>query len=336
MFLPAAGLVAVVYFGVLCASRFEASRLSADEYRSVRADSSVPWVFFRVSKVFRLIPVPRPYWDGFLSLCHSERQGTPVFFLGKKEPHGSRAYFLVALALKTPVALQALLLLALAGGVWTLVRTASTWPLFLFGPAALYIAVASFASLQLGIRLILPALPLATILCGHLADSLCRFRLQYAVGILLLLFGVESLRFYPYGISFFNLWGGSIVRSMGYLADSNLDWGHGLPALAEWVKKNGVSKINLFYFGTDTPYRYFRDEEMVLQSPPWSKDHVQEKVFRPAEGYYAISANLLPGHFFDDEFRDYFQEFRGKAPVHVAGYSILVYRVEKTTQPGAE
>ncbi|MBI3683233.1 MAG: hypothetical protein HY235_22910, partial [Acidobacteria bacterium] len=32
VFLPAAGLVAVVYFGVLCASRFEASRLSADEY----------------------------------------------------------------------------------------------------------------------------------------------------------------------------------------------------------------------------------------------------------------------------------------------------------------
>lgn len=47
----------------------------------------------------------------------------------------------------------------------------------------------------------------------------------------------------------------------------------------------------------------------------------------PSPGYYAVSATLLPGHFFAPEYRDYFRFFRDRRPFAKAGYSIFLYYV---------
>jgi hypothetical protein len=63
-------------------------------------------------------------------------------------------------------------------------------------------------------------------------------------------------------------------------------------------------------------------------APPWSESQAQGLVFQPEPGYYAISANLLPGHAFSPKFKDYFRVFRSMEPVHRAGFSIFIYKIE--------
>ena len=73
-----------------------------------------------------------------------------------------------------------------------------------------------------------------------------------------------------------------------YLADSNLDWGQDLPALRAWVTRNNGRGLRLAYFGADTPWRHFTGKESVSTPPPWNDA-------------LAISATLLPGHFFKSQ-----------------------------------
>jgi hypothetical protein len=61
---------------------------------------------------------------------------------------------------------------------------------------------------------------------------------------------------------------------------------------------------------------------------PWAPELVEEKLYVPSKGYYAISSTLLTGQFFDARYRDYFLLFRSKEPIARAGYSIRLYRIE--------
>src|SRR5262249_1879314 len=56
---------------------------------------------------------------------------------------------------------------------------------------------------------------------------------------------------WPHGLCYTNeLWGGT---ANGYrrLSDSNYDWGQGLPELAAWQRRSGVTALDVWYFGTD-------------------------------------------------------------------------------------
>jgi hypothetical protein len=109
--------------------------------------------------------------------------------------------------------------------------------------------------------------------------------------------------------------------------DSNLDWGQNLPELAEYVKTNRIKKIKLYYFGFDKLHRYGVQDRIERAPPPWSTQLVQTRQLVPEPGLYAVSATLLPGHFFAEEYRDYFQAFRERRPDARAGYSIFIYKI---------
>jgi len=74
--------------------------------------------------------------------------------------------------------------------------------------------------------------------------------------------------------------------------------GQGLPDLADFVRKRGIHKLRLSYFGFDIPYRYFPEGELEVVAPPWDDSTAEGKYLRPEPGYYAVSATLLPGHYF--------------------------------------
>lgn len=324
------GLMLFFYAGLLATSWFDIGFFSSRELFFRQLDSTIPNWAFRVSVIFEWIPAPRLYWEGVMSVLNSNSNGSPVYLLGSTGSTGSPFYFLVASAFKLPFTIQVLFFAGILTLFWDMSTQAAKrqTTIFLLVPPLLYASICSFVSLQLGIRLILPVFPFLAMVGAHsFVQTSVRFHIA---GVLLLLrFSLQTIRYFPYGISFFNLWAGGPENGIHYLADSNIDWGQDLPSLNRWYRSSGVASFSLFYFGNDQPQRFFTESECKVLRPPWDPERMPSDVFQPSPGYYAVSVNMLPGHFFDERFRDYFRAFRGMKPLARAGHSILIYRVDQ-------
>ena len=116
-----------------------------------------------------------------------------------------------------------------------------------------------------------------------------------------------------------------------FLADSNVDWGQGLPALRDWVAANDVDAVYLGYFGTDRPEAYsIRHQPLPGYGrvgapggeaiPPTARRHVA-----------VVSVNHLPGLYLPDA--DTYAPLRGRTPIAVLAGSLLVF--DLTDDPAA-
>jgi hypothetical protein len=251
---------------------------------------------------------------------------------GQIYPHGHPLYFLAALLVKAPLTLIALgsagaALLGMALARRRLALTDLLWIV----PGPLYIFLASRVPVQLGVRLILPALPFGILVCAYAIEWARKQRMaRLCLAAGLVLFAFETARVYPFGIAFFNIAAGGPSAGSRYLLDSNLDWGQGLGELERWTRANRILPIRMSYFGADMTFRYFRDDEVDTFPPPWTAALTKGRTqLIPEPGhYYAISPTLLPGHFFAPKYRDYYAAFRTMTPVARPGYSMFVYRVD--------
>lgn len=309
--------VAILYLGLCTAYQWNLRLLHPVEVLDRWADPKVPWLFTAVGQIFQWLPVPTYFWQGCIGLFWSSADRPPIYLLGAVRHTADPWYFLIALAVKVPVGFQ---ILFLAAAVYT-IRKRDALSVFLLLPPVLYIALASLSGHQLGIRLILPALPFAALMAARAAVEHKRIvLLAVALG------AGESLFCYPHGIAFFNTLAGGPANGLRYLADSNLDWGQDLPALREWATKNNAKGFRLAYFGADTPWRHFTDKEIVSTPPPWNEALAKgQKILQPEPAVYAISATLLPGHFFKSPYEDYYKLFRDRVPTARIGYTIYIY-----------
>jgi hypothetical protein len=320
----------IPYLGAIAAYQFRTRRIPAAEMAAFAQDPALPKALLLGAQVFRVFPVPWPMWGGVVSLFQSAHQDNPVYLLGRRYVRGHPLYFVIALALKIPIPLQILMACgaALLAIRWKR-REFQPLDLFWLLPPLVYILLASLTPLQYGVRLVLPALSFGLLLCGvAIADWIPRRKIAI-VACLLTWLAVRSAEIYPHGISYFNLWIGGPESGLQYLADSNLDWGQDLAELAEFTKAHDIRKIYLSYFGNDNPYRYFSEDQLEVIAPPWDRSLAKGPVYEPGPGFYAISANLLPGHFFGPQHRDYYKVFREMEPIAKAGYSIHIYLVER-------
>lgn len=226
------------------------------------------------------VPLPQPYLLALDRQLADIGAGDPSYLLGKSYQGGRWYYFLVLLAVKTP--LPELLLGGMALALGLRRRTLSQpGGRFLLFPAALFlVAFSLFSQKQIGLRMILPAAPLfalwaATIL---LASRPGRRRV-WVLAILAAWFLVESVRAYPHYLASFNEVAGGPSRGYRLAVDSNLDWGQDLPALKQYLDANAIESIQLFYFGRVAPEIYGVRYTVPLQG-------VQP-------GLVAISATLL-------------------------------------------
>ena len=107
-----------------------------------------------------------------------------------------------------------------------------------------------------------------------------------------------------------------------WLADSNLDWGQDLPALARELSLRGSPAVVLSYFGTADPAAYgIRFVPLGLIS---NVDRPGEAVLAPgAPVLLAVSATNLVGVYFRDH--GLFSWLRAKIPAAVCGGSIFLY-----------
>jgi hypothetical protein len=278
-------------------------------------------------------------------------------------------YFLVALAVKLPpgllLAAGASLLANLASGrrkpavldalhpLTTTLSPASgeretaadsrrPLALFLVIPPLVFFALASYSRVNMGVRVVLPVLPFLYLLAAGLAvPGCCRLARLGVLVVCLSGCAVAAQRANPHEIAYFNELAGGPVGGAEILADSNLDWGQGLPALKEWMDREGVPAVYLAYFGTDRPEAHgIRFEPLPaygrVGSAPRSEaagsrrsaargDEQGGEVI-PADSprhVVAVSANHLLGLYLKDP--GAYSWLRGRTPHAVLGGCVYVF-----------
>ena len=291
----------------------------------------------RLSDGGATLPMPS-YWNGLKTIFERTERGNPAFLMGEYSDTGWWYYFPTIFFIKTP--LPTLLLLALA---LTLTARRHSWraEMWLLLPVALYFLALMCSSLNIGYRHLLPLLPLLfvyvsklvsensqfTILNSQLAKRIARFALCGIVIVLVAWQAFSALSVFPHYLPYFNELAGGPENGYKYLVDSNLDWGQDLPALRDYLNSEGIDQIYLSYFGPARPEQYGINYQALPGFPlhQGSTEAYAFNPYRPAPGFYAISATNLKGLMLQD--RDTFAWFRDQEPLARPGYSLFVYGV---------
>lgn len=241
----------------------------------------------------------------------------PQFLLGEFSPNGWPHYYLVAIAVKTPLPALALLLLAIVPAVR--VRRFEVLVCSIF--VALFLLVAAFSSLNLGIRHVLPIYPFLFAACAIALFDTSR-KMKIAAAVLVGAHALTAVLAFPSYLSYFNPLIGSPRNADRVLIDSNLDWGQDLRRLAQWAKANDVETLRVHYFGASSVER-----ELGARGKRWAAPRAE---LLP-KGWFAVSRHFYRLSFLPARSPvDYERYLRASGAKYVTtvGGSIDVYRVE--------
>jgi len=309
--------------------RYAPTPAATDQHRFVTSESPlaqerVPLLAAAVGWIDRHHLLPNAASQGFLfGQVRAERRS--AYLAGNHREQGWWYFFPFAILIKTPLAL---LVLALGGVVALARRGRKTWEtlLFLLLPPAAFLVAAMTATLNIGLRHVLPIYPFLLLAAGSaLAWSWERRRGWLAV-LLLALATFESLSVYPDYLTFFNRAVGGPRHGHRYLVDANLDWGQDLKGLQRFMERHDIEHVNLSYFGTADPDYHGIDCTHLPGAPFFAQDRIAEPRL---PGYVAVSATNLHGVYFDRDRRDLYAPLLEREPEAVIGGSIHLYRVER-------
>jgi len=255
-------------------------------------------------------PILRAYAQYFLGVFMVLQRavgGNTGYFLGQISAAGWKTYFPIVYLLKEPLAFHLLTLILLLYLAFSLRKPFWIQPCqrlkiwirshFLEAMILIYIfiywAAALKSNLNIGIRHLLPVLPLTYLLVAYgwtkILENKWLYNLKLSLLFLFLAWQVFSVAStYPYFLSYFNELAGGYRNGYIYVVDSNYDWGQGLKRLADWTEKNNVKKIYVDYFGgADAPY-YLKDKYRAWWGQRNPKDLKKGD-------YLAVSASFLQG-----------------------------------------
>jgi 4-amino-4-deoxy-L-arabinose transferase-like glycosyltransferase len=205
------------------------------------------------------LPLPDWYVRGFDHQTMESEGNTPTFVLGRLTDAGVWWYFPLAMLVKWPLAfLAGLVLRAVARPTSPADSPRRHEWLFLLLPCGVFLAAGmTLVRLNSGVRYMFPLVPLLCVWLGGLAASRIRSRRLLAAGVgLAVLAGAETLTAAPWYLTFFNRFAGGPGRGDSIVNDSNVDWGQGLIALREEMKRRGIQRVYLSYHGTVDPAIY--------------------------------------------------------------------------------
>lgn len=213
------------------------------------------------------VPLPQEFVLGFDAAKWEIEQPFPAFLLGEEYRGTRMPYYPVAMFCKTP--LSVLLLLALTAGTMlrrrTRLQAADAELPLLVALVMLLIGIAATATVNIGVRYLLPIYPMTYVLMGRLwrADAAASAEAagwsragSIAVWLAVLGLMIESTWIAPRYISFFNAAVGGTRGGQAVVNDSNADWGQALIDLRDWMKSCGVERVQLAYFGRIDPGAY--------------------------------------------------------------------------------
>ena len=207
-----------------------------------------------------MVPVSRElriFTNAGEALVHQVKhnmRGHGTYLLGEWHARATPVYFPVALSMKVPLPVFALLVMALMIHPRRLLLPTA-------GVALLLLAFTPNCRVQIGIRFVFTLMVFtyitvaAAIARGWSEQPLTgstRIVPRWFVAVMLAALAGTAAWVWPHGLSYFNqAWGG---REAGreLLHDSNYDWGQGLPELRRWNDEhNAGGPICVWYYGSD-------------------------------------------------------------------------------------
>ncbi|MGD0792532.1 MAG: glycosyltransferase family 39 protein [Terriglobales bacterium] len=181
--------------------------------------------------------LPQAYLQGFASALSLSNQGSVAFVAGKiylQAPWFSTPFnFLI----RNTAAMLAMILAAAFGMAITF-RQRRRERLFLLVPAAVYLAVCLHASINVGVRYLLPMCPFLLIAvadgCVELASRVSW--VKYALPCLIVLHAASSLYAFPNYLSYANEFWGGPAKAYKYLP--GIDWGQAYPQAKDYLERH--------------------------------------------------------------------------------------------------
>jgi hypothetical protein len=225
-------------------------------------------------------PVPMPsLWVGFLFLMIRSGLGHATYLNGHISFSGCWYYFPEALALKSTLAMLLALLVAIA--VLVMRRKKPGRSILLLTPGIVYFALSMTSHYQLGIRHLLPILPLLYL---FIAMQLTQGPWGQILIGLIILGTIQTAWIHPDYLAYFNLACGGPRSGDRYFIDSNLDWGQDVKRLADWLHTSEIARgrrysLRIFESNAPDAMQEFGLDPLSLQMPP--------------RGLFAISKNYL-------------------------------------------
>jgi hypothetical protein len=270
------GVVALAVLNAGMAFRGSFSSLGSYEFGSAFGQSLQAWLPDATP-----IPLPRDYVRGFDAQKRDiERGEFPAFLRGEWSREGWWYYEAVALLVKTPLPLLAMLALcpfALRRRAPPPGELAFLWvPVVVLG-----VLLTSLNQLNVGIRYLLPLYPFVFVALAALWSLDGRVVRGLAVASVAL-YAATALRTHPEHLAYFNALAGGPAGGHRWLLDSNFDWGQDLYRVAPALEAMDLREpVWLLYFGHVDPALY----GIHFRLPP----------DRPVEGVVAVSATYLEG-----------------------------------------
>jgi hypothetical protein len=226
-------------------------------------------------------PLPSAYCVGFDAQALDAQGGEfGSYLFGQWSDEGWWYYNLVALTVKTPLPVLMLVLAA----PWSMRRLPDAWRKWrvaILSGASLLLMMMFFNRLNIGVRYLLPLLPL-----GYLAAA-SHWRLparwkNWLAGLLVAVQAFTMISIHPSYLAYFNLAVGGSANGHRVLLDSNLDWGQDLYRVPQLLGNLGYEgPIELLYFGHADPALYGIDYRLLPA--------------RPVPGVIAVSTQYLLG-----------------------------------------
>lgn len=286
--------------------------------------------------------VPTYFLFGVYNVWLHNSEGHAASLLGAHSAEGWWYYFPVAFALKTSLPF---LLVSVAALVWSLhgffARRDRRFALVLV-PLGVYLTVSLTSHINIGVRHFLPAYPFLFVASGALLDRLLNVTRARRVALVVVAVtlgwaAVEAARAYPDYIPYMNQLASRQPR-WHYLADSNVEWGDDVKALAEYLRARGETEVRTAIsggWGTLHFYGVRNHDILSAKGGPL-----------PPTRYVAIGAGYLNGSTVnggadtdrptEDARVNYFDAYRRRQPEAVFGGSIYLYREEAddSSRPG--
>lgn len=232
--------------------------------------------------------------EGLVQQLKHNIRGHESYLLGRSIERAVWYYYPVLLTIKLSLPLLVVVVLVTAAQRAKVLNWAVR-------AALLPLLLSPLLRIQLGVRLVLPALALLIVGVAAGAATWIRQRRAgrdrgLACALVTLWLGSSlavAASVWPDGIRFVNrAWGGT---GGGYrlVSDSNYDWGQGLPELDTWHASAGRPALAVWYWGADP----------ALLHGPWLPVALHEAPWRPAGSlhaflrgrYLAVSTTLLFG-----------------------------------------